>query len=177
MPSSNINKNYSNQHSNINNNNVNSYNNHHSNHTKLTTQTRKPGVGSTPSSILSNPRSGGVNNIHSNHSNHGNHGNNPTKAYEYKSPYKPQIRPNSAVNPISSVNPVNQVNRNRLMDQPEHKILVQPIKIVESSKRVPSANMNSYNLHNPNNFLKGNARPSDNKLINHVARPVHLYRK
>ena len=118
-------------------------------------------------------------------------------AYEYKSPYNPgQIqRPTSSRdrNLIQNSNNSNPIQINLLtkpkfiIEHPEHKVLIHPIKIIENPKRIPSTNhINSYNvqnmnnLHNPNNFLKGTRLPTsdNNKIIHNVqARPINLYRK
>jgi len=140
------------------------------------------------------------NNISNNYGNNNSIPTNKVPVYEYKSPYKPSVkqhilRPTTGLerngNSHSSSNTTNNSQNNSankvklIIDNPEHKILVQPIKIVENSKRIPSANninnMNVVNnLYNGNSFLKV-IKPQgaeNNRIMHNIhAKPISLYRK
>lgn len=114
----------------------------------------------------------------SNNHQHNNHINNQINSHLNNHINIPLHQPS---NPVL----INQRSKGRLIQEnsgPEHKALIQPIRIIDNPKRIPSA-------QNPNNFLKGGAaggqlRPptSDHtpmlKLVqNNQPRLINLYKK
>ena len=164
----------------------------------------KPSV--SPGRILSNHQ-----NIHSNNNmnininvnninilhNNVNNIHNKMPSYEYKSPYKSPSsnQPVQISRPSSSRDKIQQAYSNHHVlsnnkvrnDNFDHKVLVQPVKIMDTpQKRLISANIHSggnLNNPNPNNFLKGGKPISgDNSGLNRIANSnqpklLNLYRK